>query len=179
MLQGDIDSAGPQTPHRTATLRSLGECGARAGAVTQASYPRSPPRGTRLAHLTFHGLGPLAQFHLQEVQGGDHGPNVADVGVFQLLCSQSRAGESGQGAKPWQRARSHGRVWNLPRHHSRSSGSPAWSGWEKIRTRAVSHVRGSMPCQGLFLSFTNVPLNPFPAQLFFLPLYPFCYRGEL
>lgn len=88
-LHGDIDSTGPQTPRRTAMLRSLGECGARAGAVTQASYPWSPLRGTRLAHLTFHGLGPLAQFHLQEVQGGDHGPNVADVGVFQLLCSQS------------------------------------------------------------------------------------------
>lgn len=53
------------------------------------------------SHLTLHGLGPLAQFHLQEVQGRNHGPNVADVSVFQLLCGQSRAGKSGEGAEPW------------------------------------------------------------------------------
>lgn len=124
-------------------LRSLGERGLDTGAVTRASYAWILPGGTRLAHLTFHGLGPLAQFHLQEVQGSDHGPNVTDVGVFQLLCSQSRARESGQGAEPWQRARSHGRVWNLPRHHSRRSGSPAWSGWEK--TGHTSSARSGDP----------------------------------
>lgn len=121
-----------------------------------------PPRRTRFAHLTFHRLGPLAQFHLQEVQGGDHGPDVADVGVFQLLCSQSRAGESSQGAEPWQRACSHGRVRDLPRHHSRRSSSPAWSGREKSKTSTVSQKRC---CEGLrppclartssFISFTS------------------------
>lgn len=129
-------------------------------------------RGKRLAHLTFHGLGPLAQFHLQEVQGCNHGPEVADVSVFQLLHSQGRAGESGQGAKPWQGACGHRRVRDLPRHHSRRSGRPAWSGQEKSRT--VSQVRGSRRAQAPRLartvaSFTTVPLNPFPTQLLFLP----------
>lgn len=162
----------------------VGGCRARPRALAQASFPGTLPGETRLTHLALHGLRPLAQFHLQEVQGGDHGPHVADVGVFQLLRSQGRAGESSQGAEPGQRARSHGRVRDLPRHHSRRSGSTAWRRREESRTCAVSQRRchkGLSPtsCQDLLPSFTNVPLNPFPTQWFFLSLSPFCFRGKL